>query len=107
MKKYLLISAMAFSCLSHSSLLAETTVYEEETVPYVVVEKEPPKVIEETITTKPGPNYVWATGHWRWEGKWIWVKGHWVTKPHPEAEWISGHWNKKANYWVWIHGHWE
>jgi len=38
----------------------------------------------ELIPPRPGPNYLWRDGFWRWEGTtWAWVPGQW--EPHPQA----------------------
>lgn len=56
---------------------------------------------------KPGANYIWISGHWKWSGgQYVWVSGHW-TKPRPGKIWISGHWKKRGHRWVWTRGHWK
>ena len=46
----------------------------------------------ETIVVAPGPGYVWIGGEWLWNGRWVWVTGHWGYPPHPHAVWVGGHW---------------
>jgi hypothetical protein len=37
----------------------------------------------ELIPPRPGPDYLWRDGFWRWEGKWVWVPGVWEYRPSP------------------------
>jgi len=67
----------------------------------------PPPVKKEVRTAKPGPMFIWITGHWKWTGSsYSWVSGHW-TKASKGKAWIQGHWEKRAAKWVWISGHWK
>lgn len=67
----------------------------------------PPPPKNEVKTPKPGPNYVWISGHWKWTGgNYVWVSGHW-TRAKPGKVWVPGHWEKRGNHWVWISGHWR
>ncbi len=39
----------------------------------------PPRRVE-VKPAKPGPNFVWVEGHWKWKGRrrgHVWVPGHW------------------------------
>jgi len=73
----------------------------------VYVKRRPPAVIVEVKPAKPGPNYIWISGHWVWRGgKFVWVHGHWVKKRRGYV-WVPGHWVKKPRGWVWIGGHWK
>jgi hypothetical protein len=68
---------------------------------------QPPPPRNEVRPAKPGPNYVWVSGHHEWRGgRWVWVSGHWVKK-RPGMEWVEGHWVKRGNRWVWVKGHWK
>ena|SRR5437762_2898332 len=72
-----------------------------------VVTQAPPPVRVETMTTAPGPGYVWTRGYWRWSGaNYDWVSGTWVARPRPAAVWIDGHWIRRGGGWVWVRGHW-
>lgn len=67
----------------------------------------PPPAKKEVRTARPGPNYVWITGHWNWSsGRYVWIRGHWV-KNKPGKNWVPGHWTKKGRRYVWIKGHWR
>jgi hypothetical protein len=35
----------------------------------------------EIVPPRPGPDYVWRDGFWRWEGAWVWVPGQWEYRP--------------------------
>jgi len=68
---------------------------------------EPPPPRREVRLHKPGPNYVWISGHHEWHGgRWVWISGHWVKK-RPGMYWVEGHWVKQGNRWVWVEGHWR
>lgn len=102
-----------FTILAAAALLAAfpaeavDVVISPENKPYIVVKQAPPVDVIEETPSHPGKDYAWIKGRWKWENKWVWYKGHWMKKPHPDAEWIQGHWNKKKHGWVWIDGHWE
>jgi len=67
----------------------------------------PPPLKMEIRVAKPGPNYVWIVGHWKWgRGKYMWVPGHWV-KARRGFAWVPGHWEKRGRHWVWISGRWR
>ena len=67
----------------------------------------PPPLKKEVRSLKPGPNYVWISGHWKWTGsKYVWVSGYWSKAPKGKI-WVPGHWKKKGRNWVWIPGHWK
>ena len=70
------------------------------------VQKPPPhkRVVR---PTKPGPNYIWVSGHHEWRrGRWVWVSGHWEKK-RPGKVWVKGRWVKRGKRWIWIKGHWK
>lgn len=67
----------------------------------------PPPPRSEAISAKPGPNFVWIGGHWKWNGqRYVWTPGHWV-KAKPGKSWVPGHWEKRGPHWVWKKGHWR
>ena len=67
----------------------------------------PPPAKKEIRPHKPGPKYIWITGHWKWTGaKYVWIPGHWV-KARPGKIWVPGQWKKKGHTWIWIPGHWK
>lgn len=91
-----------------SPITAEKVTIDETDVPYIVApEGPPPPFNEEEALNSPSPNYVWIPGHWAWNGKWDWVKGHWRIPPHEKSVWVPGHWEKRDHGWIWIHGHWS
>ena len=80
-----------------------------ETTQTVVVYQEPPPAQTDIETAPPGPTEVWVQSYWNnTHGKWIWMAGHWETRPRANAVWISGHWDKdtESNDWTWTPGHW-
>jgi hypothetical protein len=67
----------------------------------------PPPLKKEVRAVKPGPNFIWTSGHWKWSGsKYYWVSGRW-TKNRRSHTWVTGHWARKGNHWVYIKGHWR
>jgi len=67
----------------------------------------PPQLRAEVVSAKPGPNFVWVAGYWKWSGgAYVWAPGHWV-KAKPGKAWVAGHWERRGNHWVWRSGHWR
>ena len=67
---------------------------------------DPPPLKQEIRAKRPGPNYVWISGHWKWKGGgWIWVRGHWV-KSRKGKRYVPGHWATRGGRKVWIPGRW-
>ena len=68
----------------------------------------PPPARVEVIPPSPGPQMVWESGHWSFNGAtWDWIPGHYEAAPQPTAEWIPGHWTQQpGGSWIWIAGHW-
>jgi hypothetical protein len=76
----------------------------------VVVTEAPPAVRQETVGSAPSENHVWVAGYWmRSDNKWVWVPGHWETRPRVGVAWVPGKWDKNPDGqgWVWTPGHWE
>jgi hypothetical protein len=73
----------------------------------VVVAQPPPPPPMETVVIAPGPNYVWIGGEWTWNGRWIWVAGHWGYPPYPHAVWVRGYWHEGPHGWHRQAGHWR
>jgi hypothetical protein len=73
----------------------------------LVVEAEPPLLMQEEISGCPGPDYVWIQGNWVWDGRWVWSSGRWALRPHPEAVWVPGLWSRGEGNWVWVEGRWR
>lgn len=68
----------------------------------------PPVVLK---PPKPGPDYVWVSGHYRWSGgQYAWVKGRWVAM-QAGSVWVPGHYQWRVEgRWkvrVWVPGHWQ
>jgi hypothetical protein len=67
----------------------------------------PPPLRKEVRPPKPGPKYVWISGHHVWRhGHWHWIRGHWAKRKHGKT-WVPGHWVKRGRHWVWVKGHWR
>ncbi|HEY2781398.1 MAG TPA: YXWGXW repeat-containing protein [Steroidobacteraceae bacterium] len=55
----------------------------------------------------PRDGYVWAPGHWEWNGHaYGWVSGSWIVE-HGKAHWIADQWEPMGNQWRYLPGHWE
>ena len=70
----------------------------------------PPPPRREVIieTERPGPEFVWVTGYYRWDGVvYAWVPGHWDRPPRPRAVWVTGRWYHERRGWYWVEGHWR
>jgi outer membrane lipoprotein SlyB len=72
---------------------------------YVVQPPPPPPV--ETMLIAPGPDYVWIGGEWIWNGRWVWVSGHWGYPPRPRAVWVRGYWYHGPHGWCHAAGYWR
>lgn len=67
----------------------------------------PPAAKVEVRSTAPGPDYVWVSGHWKWNGsRYVWVDGYWQ-KAKKGSVWVDGHWKKTPKGHVWVKGHWR
>ena len=74
----------------------------------VYVDRAPPADRVEVITTRPGPDYAWVTGYWRWEGgNYAWQSGHWERAPRAHARWVRGGWHHDRRGWYYSQGHWR
>ena len=67
----------------------------------------PPAPPAETVVVSPGPRYVWQPGYWSWQGRWVWIRGAWVIRPHSGAAWVPGHWVHRGHGYVWVNGFWR
>jgi WXXGXW repeat (2 copies) len=55
----------------------------------------------------PRDGYVWAPGHWDWNGQsYRWVSGSWIVE-HGRARWIADQWEPMGSQWRYVPGHWE
>jgi hypothetical protein len=68
----------------------------------------PPRPPREVIVARPGPNYVWTPGYYRWSGnRYVWAPGAWVVPPHRHARWVPGYWARRHGGYVWVDGRWR
>jgi hypothetical protein len=67
----------------------------------------PPPLKNEVRKAQPGPNFVWISGHWKWNGgRYVWMSGHWE-KARKNQAWVSGHWQQRGRHYVYVKGHWR
>jgi hypothetical protein len=68
----------------------------------------PPLQAEPPPPPPPGPRYVWAPGHWHWDGaRYVWFHGEYVIRHAGWHEFVPGHWAHRPGGWVWIAAHWR
>jgi outer membrane lipoprotein SlyB len=73
----------------------------------VYVAQPPPAPPVETVVIAPGPGFVWIAGEWTWNGRWIWMAGHWGNPPQPRAVWVRGYWYQGPRGWCHAPGYWR
>jgi len=73
----------------------------------IIVQQAPPADQTEVVSACPGTDYVWAKGHWTWNGCWVWEKGCWLARPHATAVWVPHQWVCGDHGWICVHGHWQ
>jgi hypothetical protein len=74
----------------------------------VIVRDAPPAPLEEIVTVRPGPRYVWCGGYWQHDGHaYVWMPGHWVRPPRVHALWIAPHWEVRGGGYIFIGGGWR
>ena len=57
---------------------------------------------------RPGRDYVWISGHWRWNvqhKKYVWESPKWVREPAGK-KWSPGQWKQVPGGYKWIPGKW-
>lgn len=89
-----IIAAINFSCVTRG--------------PVVNTQPPPPKQVK-PVGNKPGPNYEWHQGHWKWDPKhkkYVWIKGYW-TKNKKGKNWVPGRYKKTKKGYRWVPGHWK
>jgi len=74
----------------------------------VYVDREPPAARVEVVTVRPGAEFAWVPGYWRWErNDYAWAPGHWERAPHGRAAWVAGRWRRDRRGWYFAPGHWR
>lgn len=74
----------------------------------VVAPTAPPLPQAENPPPTPGPTYVWAAGHWWWDGtQYVWKPGSYVVPPTTVARWTPGYWQQGPDGWFWVPGNWD
>jgi hypothetical protein len=76
----------------------------------MVVEKEPPRPVEEMPPDqKPaGANVQWIPGYWSWDqarSDFLWISGVW-REPPPGRQWVPGYWHQVQGGFQWVPGAW-
>lgn len=74
----------------------------------VFVVREPPRVREEIIVVRPGPQHVWIPGYYIYRGNdYVLVPGRWELPPAGMREWVAPRWHHEPRGWYFIEGHWR
>ena len=73
----------------------------------IVVNGAPPAPRAEVITVAPGPNFVWISGGWAWQNRWVWQRGHWECPPRIGAVWVPHHYIYRGGRHIFIRGGWR
>lgn len=80
-----------------------------EPVPSQVVNKAPPKPIDEMPPAeKPSGDAAWIGGYWAWDDDrhdYLWVSGIWRSPP-PGKKWVAGYWKQDGQEHRWVPGFW-
>ena len=71
----------------------------------------PPPPARVEVVPEPRPGYVWAPGHWAWDGgRHVWREGHWIRERHG-YRWAPDRWTEhqgpRGSRWHYETGHWE
>jgi len=64
----------------------------------------------EAVPPPPGTRYVWAPGHWHWNGyRYTWIPGRYVVRQAYWHRYVPGRWVWEPRFgrWVWRQAHWE
>lgn len=72
-----------------------------------VVAQAPPPPPPQSVLLAPGPGYVWISGEWIWNGRWVWRAGYWCYPPYPRAVWVRGYWARGPHGWYRRGGYWR
>jgi hypothetical protein len=71
----------------------------------IVSDLAPPPVRVEHVPPRDG--YIWAPGHWEWNGHfWAWTSGSYIFDRRP-AQWIPDRWEQTETQWRYLPGHWD
>jgi hypothetical protein len=73
----------------------------------VVVQEAPPAPLVEVIPPRPSVYHVWCAGHWRYNGRYYWVRGHWGLPPRGYGRWVAPHWEVRGGGYFFVEGAWR
>lgn len=100
--KKILLPALALIC---AAPLARADLRVGVNIGVPIVREAPPPPIVERVGPPPRRDYVWVSGHWAWNGRWVWLPGRWE-RLHAGSTWMPGHWDRRGEGWVWVEGQW-
>lgn len=102
MLKVIVAGLIALSCLVSPAIEQNA----EAQTRVIVVHRRwtPPPMRVERVVVRSG--YIWAHGHWRWNGEsFVWVSGHYIPIVYGRT-WIHHRYILRGDYWVFVPGHW-
>lgn len=74
----------------------------------VLIQTAPPPPKHEAIPGDASAEQVWVPGFWMNEsGHWVWIRGHYETRPAANAKYIPGEWTRTGSGWQWTPGRWQ
>lgn len=74
----------------------------------VVITSAPPPLRHEWRGHRPGRDFIWVSGYWRWDGgRHVWVAGHWMRPPQGHRVWVAPRWEHRGGTYVFIEGTWR
>ena len=101
------VAGLLSGCVEHRVVYVPTPTPAVPADTTVVYQAPPPPPAQEVVVAAPGPAYVWVPGYWSWQGRWVWVGGRYVVRPHPHAVLVPGHWARHGHGYIWVSGYWR
>jgi hypothetical protein len=72
-----------------------------------IVSDTPPPVPRVEHQPAPRDGYVWAPGHWDWNGRFFhWTSGSWMPERR-KSQWVADRWEQVGTQWHYVPGHWD
>lgn len=100
MKKLILTLGLFAGLLFFNTALSAQT---------VVVNVRPPAPKVVVKKARPGANFVYVSGYWKWNprrNRHVWVDGRWVRKK-PNQVYVAGRWKRVPGGYAYVPGHWR
>jgi hypothetical protein len=106
MLKRTVFTALAAAAVSTSALIAPAMLTPAAAQLNISIGTPPPAPIYE-VTPAPRAGYVWAPGHYRYDGgRYVWASGRWIGD-RPGYRWVSDRWERGPSGWYHVAGRWD